>query len=44
MGLLHRHHCAYSRGPSNKIFVTVSFPLKVATLFLLNGLLIILSC
>ena len=37
-GTLHRHHCTYSAGPNNKIFVRILFVLIVATLFLLNGL------
>ena len=38
IGTLHRHHCTYSTGPSNKIFVRIFFVLIVATLFLLNEL------
>ena len=40
---LNRHHCTYSTGPSNKIFVRILFVLIVATLFLLNGLFLLFS-
>ena len=38
---INRHHCIYSTGPSNNIFVIIYLFLIVATLFLLNGLFII---
>ena len=35
---MHRYHCTYSTGPSNKVFVRIFFVLIVAMSFLLNGI------
>ena len=34
---LHRHHCNYSRSPSNRVFIRLYLFLIVAKLFLLHG-------